>query len=249
MNRFIAYFDYLGFKEFIYNNDLESQMQIMGNNFRDIESALGKGKYKQASHGLVADISNSKINCINFSDTVVFFTNDTTEQSLIEILEVAYTFNSKAIRWFFPVRGALIFGEMRYVDFRQENSGGSVYNLNSVYGKGLVDAHLRADEQHWAGTVIDSSFTAEIINKGYKIDDFLLPYAKKYKVPYKNKSMDEEYVLNLVKGTLNKQSFESLSKNIRDNFSQYNKPVSDKRVQQKILNTIQFLKSYYPEEM
>lgn len=87
----------------------------MGNNFRDIESALGQGKYKQSSHGLIADISSSRINCINFSDTVVFFTNDTTEQSLVEILEVAYKFNKQAISMFFPARGALVFGEMRYV--------------------------------------------------------------------------------------------------------------------------------------
>ena len=126
--------------------------------------------------------------------------------------------------------------------------GGGVYNLNSVYGKGLVTAHLRADEQHWAGTVLDNSFITEIINRGYNIDDFLLPYAKKYKVPYKNDGRNEEYVLNIVKGPLNKHFFENLSKSIRDNFAQYNKSVSDVRVQQKISNTIRFLESYYIKE-
>jgi hypothetical protein len=46
MKKFIAYFDYLGFKQFIDNNDLEYQRKIVGNNFRDIESALGQGKSK-----------------------------------------------------------------------------------------------------------------------------------------------------------------------------------------------------------
>ena len=44
MNKFIAYFDFLGFKDFILNNDIEYQNQIMNNIFRDIESSLGNGK-------------------------------------------------------------------------------------------------------------------------------------------------------------------------------------------------------------
>lgn len=45
MNCFIAYFDYLGYSKFIENNDLDYQKKIIRNNFRDIESALGKGKF------------------------------------------------------------------------------------------------------------------------------------------------------------------------------------------------------------
>ena len=86
MNRFIAYFDYLGFKKFIENNTLDYQKRIVVNNFRDIENALGKGKTKPAKYGVIADLSESKINCINFSDTVVFWTNDDSIDSLIEIL-------------------------------------------------------------------------------------------------------------------------------------------------------------------
>lgn len=249
MNRFIAYFDYLGFKEFIENNDLEFQKRIIGNNFRDMESALGQGKYKDASHGLIIDISNSQINCINFSDTVVFFTNDTTDSSLVEILEVAYKFNWQAIDFCFPVRGSLVFGEMVYIDFKQNNGGGGVYNINSVFGKGLVKAHLRADEQHWAGTVLDDSFVSEMANRGHDLDNFLAPYAKKYKVPYKNRVAEEnEYVLNIVKGTLNDKALKNMKNNISRNFAQYNKSVEDKRVQEKISNTIHFLESYYVKE-
>lgn len=145
MNRFIAYFDYLGFKEFIENNDLEIQSRIMGNNFRDMESALARGKVAEAAHGLIADISNSQINCINFSDTVVFFTKDVSESSLIEILEVSAKFNWVSILDCFPVRGSVVFGELVQVDFQQQNGGGGTYVINSVYGKGLVKAHIRAD--------------------------------------------------------------------------------------------------------
>lgn len=39
----MTYFDYLGFKKFTENSDLNYQRKIVGNNFRDIESTLGKG--------------------------------------------------------------------------------------------------------------------------------------------------------------------------------------------------------------
>ncbi|RZJ84192.1 MAG: hypothetical protein EOO20_21560, partial [Chryseobacterium sp.] len=68
MKRFIAYFDYLGFKDFIEKNDLDFQIQIMNNNFRDIEDGIAQGKSRQGKHGgYVADLSKSTLNAINFS--------------------------------------------------------------------------------------------------------------------------------------------------------------------------------------
>ena len=55
MRKFIAYFDYLGFKKFILNNDPENQGRIMNNIFRDIVNFLGKGKLKEGKQGVVAD--------------------------------------------------------------------------------------------------------------------------------------------------------------------------------------------------
>lgn len=247
MKRFIAYFDYLGFKEFIENNDLDYQKKVVNENFRDIEAALGHGKLKNASHGVVSDFSKSQINCINFSDTIVFFTNDTTKTSLVEILKVAYEFNWKTNMFCFPVRGVILLDEMIFINYEQKNEGGGIYNINSVYGKGLVKAYLRAEEQNWAGTVLDESFIDEITNKIQNSDGFLLPYAKKYMVPYKTDTdRGEEYVLNIIEGELDEERFKNESRLIKENFAQHNKSVSDNRVQQKIANTIRFLESYYP---
>lgn len=246
MKKFIAYFDYLGFKEFIENNDLEKQKKIMHNNFRDMESALGQGKFKDAPNGYVADISNSKINCINFSDTVVFFSNDDTIESLRDILDVADKFNWETNLFHFPVRGSLVFGEIEYVDFKQKNSVGGVYNINSVFGKGLVTAHLKAEAQNWAGTVLDQSFVDQIGVNGFDPVDFLRPYAKYYKVPYKNEiDMPAEYVLNLVQGTLNDEALKNFRRNIIENFAAHKKGVDNEKVQAKLSNTLQFLESFY----
>ncbi len=248
MNKnFIAYFDYLGYKSFIENNDLKEQARIMGNIFRDIENALGKGKLKDAPHGVIADLSNSKINCINFSDTIVFWTNDDSESSMFELLEVAYRFNWQCIDYFFPVRGSIVYDEIIHIGHKQESEAGGMYNINSVFGKGIVRAHGKAEYQNWAGSVMDNTFIEILLERGYDVDKILAPYAKKHMIPYKGgiKADYEEYALRLVNGNLNSKTLKNVSDGIRNNFGAYNKSVNNDSVQQKVENTLDFLKTFY----
>lgn len=250
MNRFIAYFDYLGFKEFIENNDLSFQEKIILNNFRDMERALGQGSYKEALNGVVADLSHSNINCINFSDTVVFWTNDNSDESLIELLKVSCDFNSQAIGYFFPVRGSVVYGEMISVNFSHANDVGGKYHINSVFGKGLVNAYLKANSQNWAGTVIDESLIIEVSKRNYNLEEILRPYAKKYRVPYRDEvKLPEEFVFNIVKGNLNDDAFKNFRQGITDNFEAYNKSINHPDVQKKLDNTITFLASYRVKDL
>lgn len=247
MKKFIAYFDYLGFKEFILNNNLETQQKILGNNFRDIERALGNGKYHDSPSGLIADISESKLDCINFSDTVVFSTKDNSKSSIVELIKVAHKFNWQSTLFTFPARGSLVYGEIEHISFDQTNGGGGTYTINSFFGRGLIDAYLLAEEQDWSGAVLDESFINGIVENGFNPQEILSPYSKKYKVPYKNAlSKPEEYVLNIITGILNKEAQTNFENTIRTNFSQYNKTISHSSVQRKIENTIAFLNSFLP---
>jgi hypothetical protein len=246
MKKFIGYFDYLGFKDFILNNDLAYQNRIMNNIFRDIESALGNGKYKEASIGVIADLSESRINCVNFSDTVVFWTKDASIDSLKELLDVTYQFNYQAIEYFFPARGAIFFGDIVHVDFRQQNEGGGLYNLNSIFGQGLVEAHLKTEQQAWAGSVIDQSVINVLLEREINPDEFLKEYAKKYKIPYKPEfEVDfEEFALCLCKGNLNDEAFKNVSNSIARNFTDHKKSIDHPDVKLKLENTIKFLESF-----
>lgn len=77
MKRFIAYFDFLGYKDFILNNDSNYLKVRAGHILRDIQISLGQGKYQDPMNGSVlADISLTRINCLNISDTVIFWTSD-----------------------------------------------------------------------------------------------------------------------------------------------------------------------------
>lgn len=240
--KFIAYFDYLGFADFIQNNDLDYQKRIMANIFRDIESALAGGEIVEANHGYIADLSKNKVNCINFSDTIIFWTNDDSEESFSDIMKVTHYFNWQTNLHFFPARGCLTLGELEGVDFKHANDNGGTYNINSVYGKGLVRAHLVAESQEWAGTVIDPDII-EIINLWDSGQGLLDEMTVDYDVPFKHSSVAVR-TFRLIKGSLNEESFINCSTHIRSNFSDHNKNSQIASVQTKLKNTIDFLESF-----
>lgn len=247
MKRFVAYFDYLGFKDFIEKNDLEYQKRIMNNIFRDIESALGQGETRDGKNGgVVADLGKTTLNVINFSDTVIFWTNDDSEESFQELLKVAYRFNYQATTFFFPARGTIVLDEMEHAAYSYKNEAGGAYHINSVYGKGLVKAHLKSDAQQWSGAVIEEEVIDHLKSKGIDPDRMLGDYAKRYKVPYNPERIKvdhEEYALKLVTG-ITDESFKNVSKNIVRNFGEHNKSTALASTQLKIENTIAFLASH-----
>ena len=157
---------------------------------------MGQGKITYTNNGgYIADISESKINCLNISDTVIFWTNDNSLDSFKELLEISFTFNYRETCFSFPVRGAIVYDEIDIISGYQETKNGGTYNVNSIYGKGLVNAHLKAEDLNMASCVIDSSIVEKIKEFG-EVVDILSEYAIKYVIPYKKcESKEPEYVL------------------------------------------------------
>ncbi|PLK43517.1 hypothetical protein [Emticicia sp. TH156] len=252
MKKFIAYFDYLGFAQFIENNDQEYQNRIVNNIFRDIEMALSNRKFKPSKYGVIADLTDNKINCINFSDTVVFWTDDDSLESLQNILKVTHAFTWFSIDYSFPLRGSLVCGELTTNHFHHTSNNGAIYNTNSVHGKGLVLAYSKAEAQNWAGAVIDESVIERIKFLGETPIDVLDEYAIKYKVPYKedlNLNLDEEFVFRLFKSGKGKNSttdgmgefLKNMTQSVVANFGSHNKNTNHPNVKSKIENTVSFL--------
>lgn len=238
---YLAYFDFMGFKQFILNNEDEILMRRMEHIFRDIEMCLGKGEYREARNGMIlADISNSKLNCLNISDTVLFWTNDLSEESLLELIQVAYEFNWREVTFNFPLRGSIVKGNVKIVSGKDNTEAGGSYSVQCLYGKGLVYAHDLAENQEWAGTIIDdvvyedlnSSENGKIISEKNIID---------YDVPIKNNQKKSSKVFKLRQEISSEEYLEKLLKSIDDVFAQDNKGVDNKSVQLKITNTKQFL--------
>jgi len=246
---FLAYFDYLGYADFIDRNKPEQQIQVINRNHRDIENALAKQKKVPSPYGgFMADLREAKVNCTVFSDTVIFWVKDNSIEALKELLEVSYIYNWSCIDFFFPVRGAIVFGEFEEYKLDYTNDVGATYGVSSIFGKGLVNAYRKAESQDWAGTIVDSSIVNFLTENHIDPNEFLSPFAKQYQVPYKNGYVhpNTEWVLNLVKAnsSLSEEAFVYYSKNITENFAKYNKRVEHESVQLKIKNTIDFLASY-----
>jgi len=253
MKTFITYFDFLGYKQFILNNDFSYVESRVLNILRDIEASLGQGKYKEAQYGVIADLSESKLNCLNISDTIILWTKDDSFESFQELLNVTFDFNWRVTCYHFPVRGAMVYDEIGLFSYKANSKKNGTYNVNSIFGKGLVNAHLKAENLNMAGCVIDKTVLDKIIDYG-DLNDILGNYALPYKVPYKENLPDfEEYTLTFYlnkpikeKG-LNALAIESRKSGIECAFKNDNKGFNS-RAKELFDNTIAFLEKMKDNE-
>lgn len=246
---YLAYFDLLGFKEFILNNDDQYINNRMSYFFRDIELSLTENNttpHPRNPSIIIADLSKAELNCVNISDTVLFWTNDTSQKSLNEIVLISYLFNWKFNLYNFPVRGSLIKGTLNHAMGNIYSANNSFYAVQCPYGKVLVNAHMKAEAQMWAGTVIHQSVEKDLFNG--TLQSLLNKYCVKYRVPYKATNLTpsgdigyDEYVFRLANSIQNQTALNNAKKAIYDVFSGDNKPISDSSVKKKIENTLAFL--------
>lgn len=244
MKTFIGYFDLLGFKEFVQKNEHTAQKQGMHNLFIEMGNALANGKVvKQSDGGYIPDLSDSKVRVLNFSDTIIFWTEDDSYSSLSEILKVIFLFNYTSTIHYFPARGTLIHGEIEHVYYDQENDKGGAYFINSVFGSGIVEAYQKAELLDWSGATIDSSTIDRIKFFEKEETQILSSYAKSYSVPYKNNKTINEYAFKLIQEPIDEKTYLNLEESIRNNFKNYNKSTENEAVQRKLKNTLEFLES------
>lgn len=231
---YLAYFDFLGFKEFIYNNDDDEVVRRMMHIFRDIELALSRGKTKPSQKNkdlAIPNLSDSSINSLNISDTVIFWTNECRLDLLKELIEVTNEFNWRENKFNFPIRGCLTKGKIKFLPFQMNKNNSTIHSIQAMYGKGLVYAHEKAESQNWAGTVVDKSIIEELGEDMELINRSCV----KYKVPYKNGEVtEEEYVFKFDTG-------EDVYKWVENVFKQDKKSIDNDAVRVKIKNTVIFL--------
>lgn len=189
-------------------------------------------------------LKKSTIKCLNISDTIIFWSLNDSPESLHEFLDVCYSLNWRLNTFNFPVRGALIYDELEMIMGNEVSDGGGMYNVNTIYGKGLIHAHLKCENQSWAGCTIDKSLT-DFISENGDIAATLDPIAIKYMVPYTKEveNQTEEYALRLVKGALNAIAYGNVRNDIVDIFKRDNKGLSE-RAEVMLNNTIQFLDKF-----
>ncbi len=242
MKHFISYFDYLGFKEFLTNNTVEELERRSYHLLAEIERSLSESIKRRPLKPTVADLSQSNINCLNISDTVIFWTKDDTLDSCKELLQVSFRFNSMNNLFQIPVRGCMIYDDFNIITGISKNVKGTIYKPNMMYGKGLLNAHIKTEQLNWAGSVIDNSVILKVVELGQN-NSFFKEFAKEYNVPYKKGIKKKEFAFLLRnKEGFNKNEFESDKKRIMETFKKDNKQITSS-VKEKMENSIEFLKS------
>ena len=258
MKTYLAYFDFLGFKDFIFNNDHDYVAEKFNNLMRDSQTALSGEKYVELADGsIVPDLKNAKVNCMHISDSVMFWTNSVGTSDFLELMRVVHDHTWRPVLFGFPLRGCVVYGDIEFHPFEITGRDGSVFLNYSMIGKALVDAYVKAESQNWAGCFIDNSAIQHFTETADpKLLEDLSPikylekleYIIKYPVPFKGGVVKENYAIKLTRGALNEEALKNLSESIRQNFAMYNKSIESEDVQLKIQNTIDFLSSFLPKE-
>lgn len=248
MTTYIAYFDILGFKEFIMNNEKAYVDRNFQHIFRESQTAVSGEKYIDYNYGFAPDLNQAEVNCLHFSDSIIFWTIDNSEESFRKIIDVCYTFYWRCMQTTFPVRGCIVLGDIEFHPFQIQGKNGAKFFNSSLYGKGLIDAYQKAESQDWAGCFIDKSAIGSV--KDEIIYDLL--YKNKivyYAVPLKDGSTSYEHTIRIIGSRLNNVAFRNLSKGVERLFTHHmsGKPLTESVIR-KMNNTIKFLDYFRTEE-
>lgn len=247
---FIAYFDLLGFKEFIENNSESEISERLNHIYIELELALSHKNLSMNVSGKAVkpDVSKSIINCINISDTIIYWTNDLEIESFNYLLITSFLLNNSLNLNEFPVRGCIHKGVVNFINGGMLSKNQTIYASLCLYGKGVVDAHNRAESQEWAGTVLDNSIIETLDKSHGTLNSILDPWCIKYRIPYKKNSPFahqkkdvDEYALRLFDCKYSDlHNISQIEKDISTVFSKDNKRISAQSVQDKIKNTTKF---------
>ena len=245
MKTFIAFFDVLGFKEFIYNNEMDYAQRMFGNLIRDSQSAVSGEKYIKTNSGMIVpDMEHQKVNCLHVSDSIVFWSKSDTEEDFLEMVKACYSFYWRSLQTSFPLRGCLIHGEIDFKPFTIDNGNDSKFYNYSLFGKGLIESYLKAESINYAGCYIDESAIKNVEDS--TINNLI--YEQKiclYKIPFKNGTFSYEHVFRPLKGEHNDVSFRNSANGIKRLFTDHMKGKElPESVKLKMNNTIDFLEYF-----
>lgn len=154
--RFVAFLDIMGFKDRVARTSHTQLLSDLTDFNRNITSYIGK-------------YQNSGIELAQFSDSIVLFSNDTTQKSLKAIAEVTKGIMQTAIKQRIPIKGAIAQGKTTCDRPKQ-----------LFFGQSLIDAYLLEENIYYYGIIVHHTAEASVIKMN---DDSLF---KDIKAPLKS---------------------------------------------------------------
>lgn len=245
METYIAFFDILGFKEIVLNNNLKSLNQKFNNLFRETQISVSTGKTVSFGNGIIVpDLNKIKVNCIHISDSVIFWTQKQDIKSFKNLIEVCKTFYQRSLQMEFPLRGAIVYGEMEFSPGIIKDGEQNFFGNFSFIGKGLVNAYLKAESLHLSACIVDQS-TLDKIGEAQVYELIKNESLFYYNTPFNNGTSEYEHLIKPINGVFSELFFRNRAKTIKENFEKlmYGKPMPQS-VHEKMNNTIKLLEFF-----
>lgn len=232
---YLAYFDILGFEHIVKELTSDKLDELYSRIMRDTQWAYADDGKQVSRVELHPVFLNSPIKAVNVSDSIVFFSRDDSEDSLVAMLKTI----SKFVSWLethCAYRGCLVVGSFNYLLGNVKNETEEIaYNVSAIYGKALIDAYKKAESQEWVGCFLDESIVKHASANGFSQNHFAT-YVE-YDVPFKGGKQK----LFALKATLSDSNGKSYEEQVKELFER-NELKFTEQVRLKYENTLTFRK-------
>jgi len=249
---FLAFFDILGYKQIILNNDIHKTAQLVSDTLVTMPSSIINNVTGPDQDAEIKPFDQatwnenlSKVNWLIFSDSILVSLPFDPQSAIAYLLQsyaafvtVCATLMSRTFKAGFPLRGAISVGEFFIQD-------------RTFAGKPIINAYRTAQDLEFSGCILDedannfiSYLRKEVIKQGNEnlltmLDQTTILYI----VPKKNDSSERHRAINWVSLAL--PGFPQVEGNVRDYvynaFLMHNK-IAVPQVQAKINNTEMFVR-------
>ncbi|MGB4775678.1 MAG: hypothetical protein WBP45_10920 [Daejeonella sp.] len=164
--RYVGFFDMMGFKNLVYRNQHEFVKKKMNTLHQIVEEVNNNGNESTLE-------KDKKIRVIIFSDSILFVTKDNSSTTLNYLLLTSAWFISKCFKENIPIKGALSYGMIS-----------ANFDKSIFFGKGMIDAFLLQEELQMYGCILDNQIEKKLQNLKGSNNKWI----KRMKVPLKGGS-------------------------------------------------------------
>ena len=251
---YIAFLDILGFKELVRQNPHEDLIKIYDNLFSVANGlALSSGQFVSIKTDdgrsySTPDYSKASVNSLIVSDSVLFWTNDDSPQSFIDILVCTGKLLSNAIFMGLPMRGSLGIGPLSFRLSVIRNNPSII--TSSLFGLSVVNAYEKEALLDWSGCFISSDcleyykslIESPTYSREWQIESLIKThYLLSTEVPDKNNVSHPCIAVNWPRMNRSRITEDQ----VRQSFTQHKKSANDS-TKRKISNTLSFLSQSWP---
>lgn len=226
-NKFVGFFDILGFKNLVAKNSHEKLCEIYQEVLIDSVDEIRRIGLELHKNDETALKSLESIRQFIISDSIILVQNDFSHRGLFFITLLAKVLLKISMHEGIPLRGAISVGPATIL----EDFG------TTVIGQGLVNAYSLESTQHWSGAIIDDRcFQIHQNDKSFlKLLELKSPILLKYSVPIKTQENKDHYVINWLDDNTTLEE-------IGASFLRHGKELVLDKEKQLVSNTIDFAK-------